>query len=174
MCLYGLWQLASAGLERSGIFQDDTIICCSEFWDSGASLGAWVDSCLFPGHCMWPAATHLLSYCHCHCYSWFCHLMAAEHFSPSRRSHGRAGRVTASVCYLLVPWETGRLGVEIKSRSEAGNSFVPFRVPSVNTFSHPWITIICCHSRLKGFCGLASSVFIYTFDKNTDDFNDAY
>lgn len=40
---------------------------------------------------------------------------AAKHFSlKNSLSHRRAVGFTGSLCYLLVPWKVGHLGVEIK------------------------------------------------------------
>lgn len=103
-------------------FQDDTITCCSKLWDSGASLEAWVDSCLFLGHFLWSAITPLLYPHCCHCCSWFRYLTSAEHF-PQRGDEVTEGLKGSwvSVCHSLVPQEIFHLGVEIKSWSETGN-----------------------------------------------------
>lgn len=108
ICLCGLWQLVDVCLKRSGVFQDDTIACCCNFWDAGASLGAWAASRLFPRHSMWSALPHLLYPHRCHCCLWFCHVTCAEHFPQSRQSPRWAVR-RSGVCMLLNSTSENRL-----------------------------------------------------------------
>jgi len=128
-------------------------------------------------HPMWSAITHLLEPPQCPWCPWLCLFTSAQHFPQTADSatEGPWGSLASSMCYLLVPRETGCLGVETKSWSEAGNWFMPFWMPTVNKHSHPWTIIICAvtaHWRVS--MDWPSSIFIHTFDKNTDDFSYIY
>lgn len=167
-----VWPLATCRclLEKKWHFPRWHRTCCSGR-GAGASLGAWLASCLFLRHPMRWAITHLLYPHQCPWCPWFCHFTSAEHF-PQRADGATEGPwgSLASMCYWLAPWETGCLGVEIKGWSAAGNQFMPSWMPTVNAHSHPRIIITCAVTAdWRVSMDWPSSIFIHTSDKNTDD-----
>lgn len=118
-----VWPLATCRClvwKGEAFLQDDTIHWCSKSWE--------LESCLllFLGDFIWLVITHPLIPHHCHCCLWLCHLRLLSTF-PQRIAWAIEGLwgSLALLCYLLVPWEKGHLGVETKHWREDGNSFIP-------------------------------------------------
>lgn len=149
--LCGLWQLEGVGLERNGIFQDDTITCCSKFQGHKQVRELeLIPACFQDTVWDWPspnfsilvAATAAHDFAFSGCWA----------LSPKSKEADteRLWESQASLCHLLVPQGTGRLGVEMKSHREAGNSVTCSKCcqwPRSPTWGreHP-----CCPSRVKG------------------------
>lgn len=147
--LCGLWKVFA--WKEVAFSQDDKVMCGSKFQDPRASLGTWADFCLFPGHTMWQAISHLLSSL----------LPPQAMTAPKRWRHRKVLRFT----YVRVPlcselrkahgsWNgtAARLGIPSCPLDACWELNILPRSPTGGTHS-------CCHGKPKAICGLASCLY---------------